>query len=235
MNRIIKFIIVFLLIYLTFNILGELFLKNIYIINHGLTESEFYNYAPINNYLTTIRVISIIFASIIGRKVSLLTVNANSFYKDIALNKSFVITEYFRFWKLMGLCLTICFLIIGSIIFKLPDWDIPISIIMALLTYILSPISLWLLLNLKNQTLLTKIIKTIISSCFCWLTVDFIYCSYNNYFYHHYYRESNFIVSFVLYWISSLFLGYSGDFKSLCKDIQKIKFISNKNLIREEK
>ncbi|MGE5757901.1 MAG: hypothetical protein ACM3W8_03445, partial [Sideroxydans sp.] len=50
--------------------------------------------------------------------------------------------EYTRPWKLCTLLLGIALLIIGSLIHEAPDWDIPISIIMAVLAYLAAPWSL---------------------------------------------------------------------------------------------
>ena len=158
----------------------------------------------------------------------LLSIDISQFYNHAKLGTKWCIKEYFRLWKLVGLFLVISFLIIGSMIFKLPDWDIPISIIMPLFTYFFAPISLWLLLNFKKKAILRQIFSVIISLCLCWISIDFIYCYYNDYYHHHYYRESNFVASFILYWLSAFFLSYVGNFKSLKQDIQTIKVLRDK-------
>lgn len=152
-------------------------------------------------------------------------INLDSFYHNTHIHYQLIFNEYFRLWKLIGLFLVISSLIIGSLLFELPDWDISISIIMPVFTYFLSPISLWLFLNLKDKRFLGKSLCIMISLFLCWFSIDFIYCYYNDYYHHHYYRESNFFASFILYWLSAFFLAYCGTFKELKRDIQTIQFI----------
>lgn len=153
-----------------------------------------------------------------------LKINLNQFYYR-NISKKLLISEYLRLWKLVGLFLVVSFLSIGSILFHLSDWDIPISILMPLFTYFLSPVSLWLILDLKHNISFIKIFKVCLSMFLCWICIDFIYCHYNDYYHHHYYRESNFLASFILYWLSAFFLAYCGNFKELKRDIQSIQFI----------
>src|SRR5579875_2742917 len=67
--------------------------------------------------------------------------------------------EYFRLWKIAYLLIGTMFLVIGSFLAKMPDWDIGISLIMALMSYFFSPISgaiIWSLINneIKNYKIL---------------------------------------------------------------------------------
>ena len=52
------------------------------------------------------------------------------------------LAEYARPWKLFTLALGIALLIVGSFYYEAPDWDIPISLIMASLAYLTAPWSL---------------------------------------------------------------------------------------------
>ena len=45
-------------------------------------------------------------------------------------------TELLRPWKLATLAIGIGLLVVGSFHYEAPDWDIPISIIMALMAYL---------------------------------------------------------------------------------------------------
>lgn len=49
------------------------------------------------------------------------------------------LSEYLRPWKLVTLAVGIALLIFGSLHYKAPDWDIPISFIMAILAYLTAP------------------------------------------------------------------------------------------------
>lgn len=54
------------------------------------------------------------------------------------------LTEYKRPWELVTLSISIGFLVKGSFYYKATDWDIPINLIMEILTYLLPPVSLGL-------------------------------------------------------------------------------------------
>ena len=79
--------------------------------------------------------------------------------------------EYLRPWKLVSLACGIALLILGSIYMPAPDWDIPISFIMAVLTYWTAPCSLRALLERKWQLLPLAVF-------FTWLSVDGCYALY---------------------------------------------------------
>jgi hypothetical protein len=55
--------------------------------------------------------------------------------------------EYLRPWKLFTLFLGVSLLILGSFYTPAPDWDIPISIIMAFFTYLTAPWSMRVVLE----------------------------------------------------------------------------------------
>lgn len=52
--------------------------------------------------------------------------------------KSYFI-ELFRPWKLITFSMALGFYIWGAFFYRLPTWDVPVSIIMSLLTYIFAP------------------------------------------------------------------------------------------------
>ena len=55
--------------------------------------------------------------------------------------------EYLRPWKLFSLGVGVALLIFGSFYYPTIDWDIPISLIMAFLTYLTAPWALRVFLN----------------------------------------------------------------------------------------
>ena len=55
--------------------------------------------------------------------------------------------EYARPWKLLTLAAGIALLILGSFYYEAPDWDIPVSLIMATLAYLTAPWSLRVLIE----------------------------------------------------------------------------------------
>jgi hypothetical protein len=80
-------------------------------------------------------------------------------------------TEYLRPWKLFTLAAGIALLVIGALADIAPDWDIPISFIMALLACLTAPWSLPVLLERRWRLLPLALLAT-------WLTVDGCYALY---------------------------------------------------------
>lgn len=79
--------------------------------------------------------------------------------------------EYKRPWKLVTLAIGIALLIIGSFYYQAPDWDIPISFIMALLAYLTASWSMHVLVERQWKYIPLMLF-------FTWLTVDGCYTFY---------------------------------------------------------
>ena len=79
--------------------------------------------------------------------------------------------EYVRPWKLFSLFCGIIFLLIGAWSSGLPDWDVPISFIMAIVTYFTAPCSLRVLLELRWKRFPQALFWT-------WVSVDGTYTIY---------------------------------------------------------
>ena len=79
--------------------------------------------------------------------------------------------EYLRPWKLFSLAFGIAFLIAGALWSGLPDWDIAISLIMALPAYLTAPCSMRVLLERRWG-------KAHIALFWTWFSVDGTYAIY---------------------------------------------------------
>lgn len=75
---------------------------------------------------------------------------------------------YLKPWKLITLGLGLTALIFGAEYYEFPDWDIGISIIMSVMTYIFAPYTVQNILK-----------RPIIALFVCWISVDFSYVFYN--------------------------------------------------------
>ncbi len=118
-------------------------------------------------------------------------------------------SEYFRPWKLATLALGVGLLILGSFYYQAPDWDIPISLIMAILAYITAPWSMRVLIERRWRLWPLMLFLT-------WFTVDGCYAIY-----WHFrdpvalelMREANFPASLSLYGMCGLVWLYRGSFR----------------------
>ena len=122
--------------------------------------------------------------------------------------------EYLRPWKLFSFGCGIALLIAGSYLFPAPDWDIPVSFIMAALTYLAAPWSLRVLLERRWKSWPLALFWT-------WLSVDGCY-----WLYWHFrdpraldwMRSANFPASLALYGICGAIWLYRGSLSELRED-----------------
>lgn len=124
------------------------------------------------------------------------------------------LSEYARPWKLFSLLFGIGLLILGAVSLNIPDWDIPISIIMAILTYFTAPWSLRVLLERKWRSFPLALFLT-------WLSIDGSYYFYWSYKNPHslFLRKWNFLLSLSLYgWCGLLWL-YKGSLFEIYSDV----------------
>jgi len=127
-----------------------------------------------------------------------------------------MLSEYFRPWKLITLAAGVALLIIGSFYYEAPDWDIPISIIMALFAYLAAPWSLRVILERRWKLWPAMLFAT-------WFTVDgcyAIYWHYKNPVALELMRSANFPASLALYGMCSLVWFYRGSIRQLLRDIR---------------
>ena len=118
--------------------------------------------------------------------------------------------EYFRPWKLFSLFCGIIFLLIGARYSGLPDWDVPISFIMAGLTYFTAPCSLRVVLERRWKQFPYALFWT-------WFSVD---GSYTIYWYFVdpealIFRPANAGVSLALYGMCALVWWHRGTLKQM--------------------
>jgi hypothetical protein len=120
-----------------------------------------------------------------------------------------LVIEYKRPWKLGSLLAGIALLIAGSFYYQAPDWDIPISIIMALLAYFTAPWSMRVLVERQWKRFPLMLF-------FTWFTVDGCYWLYwrlKNPVALELMRDVNFLASLCLYSICGLIWYYKGSLK----------------------
>ena len=125
--------------------------------------------------------------------------------------------EYLRPWKLFSLAAGIALLVIGAQRKIAPDWDIPISFIMALLAYLTAPWRLRVLLQRRWKLLPLALLAT-------WFTVDGCYALY-----WHWrdpqvlalMRAWNFPASLGLYGLCSVLWLYRGSLRELIGNVGK--------------
>lgn len=126
--------------------------------------------------------------------------------------------EYLRPWKLFSLSCGIILLTLGSSYQPAPDWDIPISFIMAGLTYLTAPCSLRTVLE-RNWRILP------LALFYTWLSVDGCYALYWHFMDPdalQLMRPANAPASLALYGICGIIWLYRGSLRELLSEIHGI-------------
>ena len=122
--------------------------------------------------------------------------------------------EFLRPWKLFSLACGIALLIAGSYYYVSIGWDIPISLIMAILTYLTAPWSLRVFLERQWRLWPAAMFAT-------WFSVDgcyWIYWHFRNPRALDYMRAANFPASLSLYAICAVIWFYRGSLRELLAD-----------------
>lgn len=125
--------------------------------------------------------------------------------------------EYLRPWKLSTLALGIGLLIAGSFYHRAPDWDIPISVIMAILAYLAAPWSLRVFLERRWCLMPTALF-------FTWFTVDgcyWIYWYYKDPEVLALMRSANFPASLSLYGFCAIGWLYRGTLREFFGEVRR--------------
>ncbi len=119
--------------------------------------------------------------------------------------------EYRRPWKLITLALGIALLILGAFYYEAPDWDVPISFIMAILAYLTAPWSLRVIIARRWRHWPLMLFLT-------WFTVDGCYAIYWHFVNPQalaLMRDANFLASLCLYGMCGLLWLYAGSLSEL--------------------
>ena len=122
-------------------------------------------------------------------------------------------TEILRPWKLFTLAVGLVLLIVGSFYYKISDWDIGISIVMGVLTYLTAPWSVRILLQRQYRFWPLAIF-------FWYFSVDGSYWLYHTFFGNQMIRDWNLYTSTPLYFIMGCFWLYQGSLYELYLNVR---------------
>jgi len=124
--------------------------------------------------------------------------------------------ELLRPWKLGTLAIGLALLIAGAIYQAAPDWDIPVSLIMAFFAYLTAGWSMHVMVERRWKDFPLMLLAT-------WWTVDGCYCLYWNFKNPEvlaYIRAANAPASLCLYWACGLVWFWNGSMHALISRIR---------------
>ncbi|HTP25690.1 MAG TPA: hypothetical protein VMK12_08530 [Anaeromyxobacteraceae bacterium] len=128
-----------------------------------------------------------------------------------------MLREYARPWKIGTFLLGTAALIAGAYFYEAPDWDVGVSLIMAVLAYLTAPWSLRVLLERRWRMLPVALF-------FTWFTVDgsyAIYWHFRNPVALDMMRDANWPASLGLYGMCGVVWLYQGSLRELFKEVSE--------------
>jgi len=123
---------------------------------------------------------------------------------------------------LFSFCLAMSWLFYGALNYGIGDWDVGITILMGVLTYLMAPWSVYIILSAVRYRLgywYLHIIAALIAGLF---VVDWVYMLYHTIVGNQTYREANFYASAPLYFIAGSVWLYRGSLSDLVANIKKL-------------
>ena len=125
--------------------------------------------------------------------------------------------EFLRPWKLATLALGTGLLVIGSFVLPAPDWDVPVSLIMAGFTYLLAPWCMHVMVERRWAAWPLMLVATWWSGEGCYALSG----SWRDPAALELMREANAPASLCLYWACGLLWYYNGPVSDMWADARK--------------
>lgn len=122
--------------------------------------------------------------------------------------------ELIRPWKLITFSIGFGLLIFGALYTKFSDWDIGVSIIMAVLTYITAPWSIRIIIARR-----WKYFPLVIF--YGWLSVDGSYCAWHSFMGNQMLRDGQWQCSLALWLLCGFIWMWEGSLSDLFKSARK--------------
>lgn len=127
--------------------------------------------------------------------------------------------ELIRPWKIFSFAIGMSWWLYGALNYGIADWDVGISLIMGVLTYLMAPWSIYIILSaIRNRP--KYWMWHILGALLAWLfVVDWIYMLYHMAMGNQTFREANFYASSALYFLAGTIWLYRGSLKELQENL----------------
>ncbi len=127
--------------------------------------------------------------------------------------------EMLRPWKLVTWAIGMSWLAHGALTLHIPDWDIGISIVMGMLTYVLAPWVISMLIEAVRQPERALLLLSI-ACLVTWLVMDGSYVMYHTIQGNQMFRLANFPASLCLFLLAGILWSYKGSLKQLLQELR---------------
>src|SRR5687768_356643 len=123
--------------------------------------------------------------------------------------------ELVRPWKLATFAGSLAVLIYGALVMNIGDWDVPVTLIMGVLTYTLAPWCVFLIHRAWKQRPKHWPWHVLLSLALAVFVVDTVYMTYSNAVGNPTDREFNFRASFPLFYLAGVLWSWRGTVREL--------------------
>lgn len=127
--------------------------------------------------------------------------------------------ELRRPWKLASLAVGLTWLIYGARHYQLADWDVGVSLLMGLLTYLFAPWSVRVILLCLRDFSRDSLFWIAASLAVAWFVVDGVYVAYHGVVGNMMFRMENFLASSALYFLAGSIWLYKGSVRDFSRNI----------------
>lgn len=129
--------------------------------------------------------------------------------------------ELLRPWKLATLAGSLAVLIYGALTMDIGDWDVPVTLIMGLLTYALAPWCVLLVHRAWRARPRHWPWHVLLSLALAVFVVDTVYMAYSRAVGNPTDREGNFLASFPLFYLAGVLWSWRGTVRELVVAVRK--------------
>jgi hypothetical protein len=129
--------------------------------------------------------------------------------------------ELKRPWKVATLVVGLTCLFYGALNFGFADWDIGISVLMGVLTYVCAPWTVRVLVACVRGRPRHRLVWFICALFVAWIVVDGSYVAYNRAMGHAMLRAENLVASSALYFLAGILWSYPGSLSQLAADVRR--------------
>jgi hypothetical protein len=116
----------------------------------------------------------------------------------------------------------------GAINYHIADWDVGISLIMGVMTYLCAPWSVWVIVFCLERRPPYWWLWIFLSLAVAWLVVDGVYVAYHTLMGNQMYRWANFLASSALYFLAGSVWLYRGSIRDFSKNVRSSFRISGR-------
>lgn len=130
--------------------------------------------------------------------------------------------ELVRPWKLFTFGISMSWLLYGALFYNVQDWDVGVTLLMGILTYLLAPWSVYIIysaIKYRPKHWYFHIMTALVAWLF---VVDWIYMLYHTIMGNQTLREANFYTSTPLYFMAGIVWFYRGSLKDLLNNIRRL-------------